>query len=88
MELSPIVGIRFTPMIRSVSANMEASPIFDIDELAKIESEGYWAKKEESRGGMQNSSDDLGEDEEDEFNELLGTLSARRERGRHLNYVV
>jgi hypothetical protein len=86
MEIAPITGIRFLPMVPHAMVAGETSPIFDIDRLVAIGSDSFTARHEESRGGMQNESDDLMDgDDDDEFAGPLFTPTGKRQVGRRLN---
>jgi hypothetical protein len=85
MEIAPITGIRFLPMVPHAMRAGETAPIFDIDRLVAIGSDSYTAKREESRGGMQNEADDLMDDDDDEFSGPLFTPTGKRQVGRRLN---
>jgi hypothetical protein len=85
MEIAPIPGIRFMPMVQRTLVAGETAPVFDIDDLVSIGSGSYSAKHEESRGGMQNEADDLSADDEDEIAGPHYTRSGKSEVGRRLN---
>lgn len=85
MEIAPIAGIRLMPMAPRRLIGGEIAPVFDIFELERTGSDTYRTKKEESRGGMQNESDDLMEGDEDEYTGSQYAPAGRREVGRRLN---
>jgi hypothetical protein len=87
MEIAPISGIRFMPVMPTYAVDGEISPVFDIETLAGIGRDPFSAKHEESRGGMQNEADDIGEDD-DEFDGQLFTPTGKRQIGRRLSYFA
>jgi len=87
MEIAPITGIRFMPVMPTRTVGGEISPVFDIDNLARIGRDPFSAKNEESRGGMQNEADDIGEDD-DEFDGPLFTPTGKRQVGRRLSFFA
>jgi hypothetical protein len=84
MEIAPIAGIRLMPMAPRRLIGGEIAPVFDIFELERTGSDTYRTRNEESRGGMQNDSDDL-MDDDDEFSGPLYAPVGKRQVGRRLN---
>jgi hypothetical protein len=85
MEIAPIAGIRLMPLVPRTMIAGEIAPVFDIFDLERMSGDSYRTRNEESRGGMQNESDDLMDGDDDEFSGPLFTPTGKREVGRRLN---
>jgi len=87
MEIAPVSGPRFIPVAPRPKVADGHTPVLDIDDVARIESEPENGQEKQSYGGM-NGYEDLLEGEEEEYEEPLYAPYAQNRTGRRLNCIA
>jgi len=87
MEISPIPGIRLTPISKILPAVLGPQPVFDMENYSHISDESYTPDQEASDSGGEDAFYDS--DEPNEQQESASPLVATEEgSGPHFNLIA